>query len=150
MARVEISFPEVWNFSMEISVRIDDINFGGHLAHDSILTLMHEARARFFRSLGYGELDIEGRGIIMADAAIVYKSEAFFGDILRFDLAAVEIGRRGFEIVYRIMEKKSGREIALGKTGLVMFNYELREPCEIPETFKAALSSKSIGRDQTS
>jgi hypothetical protein len=30
--------------------------------------------------MGYSELDVEGVGIIMADAAVMYRAEAFHGD----------------------------------------------------------------------
>jgi acyl-CoA thioesterase FadM len=48
MARVrfEIQGPEV--FRTRLRVRVDDVNYGGHLGNDAVLTLCHEARIRFF------------------------------------------------------------------------------------------------------
>ena len=119
MPRVEIELPDEYHFSTEIAVRISDINFGGHLGHDAVLTLMHEARARLFKHHGYEELNVEGLGIIMADVGIVYRSEAFFGDVLKFDLAVAEFTSKGCGILYRLSMAEDGREVARGRTGLV-------------------------------
>lgn len=136
MARIEIDLPASFHFATEISVRIGDINFAGHLAHDALLTLIHEARARFFHEHGYDELNVEGYGIIMADAAIVYRSEGRWGEALRFDIAVHEFTGKGCDIVYRITEAASGREVARAKTGIVFFDYEGGEAVGVPQGWR--------------
>ncbi len=136
MARVEIELPETYHFASEISVRIGDINFAGHLAHDALLTLIHEARARLFHEFGYDELNVEGLGIIMADAAIVYRSEVRWGESLRFDLAVKDFSGKGCDVVYRITEASSGREVARAKTGIVFFDYEEGEAVAVPDGWR--------------
>jgi len=139
MARVEISVPDRIVFCAELAIRVSDINFAGHLAHDSILTLIHEARAQYFASMGYLELDVEGKGIVVADAAIIYKSEAFYAETLTIALGIDELREKSFELIYRIMEKKTAREIAIGKTAIVIFDYAIRKAAEIPAEFSAKL-----------
>ncbi|MCP5480303.1 MAG: thioesterase family protein [Spirochaetales bacterium] len=134
--RIEIELPEVWHFETELAVRISDVNFGGHLAHDSVLSLVHEARARFFQAHGWSELKIEGCGIIMADAALVYKAEAFFSDRLLIQLTARDFTTKGCDLVYLLTGVGSKTEIARAKTGIVFFDYERREPVEIPDGFR--------------
>lgn len=134
MARVEIQLPEKWHFRTTFPVRIYDINFGGHLAHDAVVSLLHEARAQFFLSHGWKELEIEGCGIIMADLAIVYMAEAFHTDVLTFDITARDFTSKGCDIVYGITKRET--EIARAKTGIVFFNYTQRAPVEVPRKFK--------------
>ena len=95
MARIKFDLPPRFHFSTELSIRIGDINYGGHLGNDAVLTLAHEARIRFLKQYGYSELDIEGTAIIMADAAVVYKSEGFLGDILRIEVTVGEFQNVG-------------------------------------------------------
>ena len=132
MARIEIELPDTYHFATEISVRIGDINFAGHLAHDALLTLLHEARARLFHEHGYTELDVEGHGIIMADAGLIYRSEVHWGESLRCDIAVRDFTGKGCDIVYRITEAASGREVARAKTGIVFFDYNAGEPVAVP------------------
>ncbi len=136
MARIKIDLPDSFVFSTTIPVRITDINYGGHLGNDALLSIMHEARLQFLTYLGYSEINIEGRSIIMADAAVVYKSEAFYGDTLRVEIAVADFGRVNCDLVYRISNAESGKEIARVKTGIVFFDYNARKPVSIPEGFR--------------
>jgi len=136
MARIKIDLPQSFVFSTTVSVRITDINYGGHLGNDALLSIVHEARLQFLKHYGYTEIDIEGRSIIMADAAVVYKSEMFYGDTLRVDIAVTDFGRMGCDIVYRIANNDTGKEAARVKTGIVFFDYEERKPVAVPDNFR--------------
>jgi acyl-CoA thioesterase FadM len=142
MARIKIELPEKFDFSTEIPVRISDINYGGHLGHDSVLSLTHEARVRLLHKYGFTEMDIDGSGLIISDAAIVYKSEAFYGETLKIEIAICEFSKYGCDFTYKITEKETGREIAQAKTGIVFFDYENRKVAPVPEKFKAIFPPK--------
>ena len=60
MARVKLALPESFSFETDIKVRISDINYGGHLGNDSVMSLIHEARLRFLEKYGYTELNVCG------------------------------------------------------------------------------------------
>ncbi|MCC6713375.1 MAG: thioesterase family protein [Candidatus Dadabacteria bacterium] len=137
MARIKMEFPEKHVFSTEIPLRISDINYGGHLGHDSILSLTHEARVRFFVSLGFTELDVDGPGIILSDVAIVYKSEGFYGDVIVIDIAVCDFTKYGCDLVYRVGNKETGKEVATAKTGIVFMSYAERAVAPVPEKFKS-------------
>ena len=134
MARIKLDLPEQFIFETSIKVRIGDINYGGHLGNDAVLSLMHEARFRFFNSLGYkDEISIDGVGTIQADTAIVYKGEAFHGDEISVKIAVQDISRKSFDVFYAL--SCGGKEIARAKTGIVMFDYSEGKVCNIPENF---------------
>jgi len=64
MPRVELELPERFQFVTEIPLRITDINYGGHLGNDALLSLLHEARVQFLRQYGFTEMNVDGRSII--------------------------------------------------------------------------------------
>ena len=136
MARIKITPPKKFDFSTEISLRISDINYGGHLGHDSILSLAHEARVRFFKSHGFTELNVFGPAMILSDVAIYYKSEGFYGDSIVIDIAVCDYLKYGCDLVYRLSDKESGNVVALLKTGIVFIYYEKREVAPVPKEFK--------------
>ncbi len=142
MARVKLNLPEEFEFSTEIRVRISDINYGGHLGNDSILSLIHEARVRFLDEYGFTELNIDGFGLIMVDSVVLYKSEAFYGEILRIEVAADDFSRYGCDILYRITNKETGKEVVRAKTGIVFYDYERKRVVEVPEKFRGIFASK--------
>jgi len=136
MARIKIELPEKFIFKTEIPIRITDINYGGHLGNDSLLSIIHEARVRFLNHLGYSESNVEGAGIIMIDAAIQYKSEGFYGDVLLAEVTVTDFTGIGCDFVYRLSNKNTRKEIAAAKTGIVFFNYEKRKTAPVPSEFK--------------
>ena len=136
MARIKIDFPDRPVFATELPVRITDINYGGHLGNDAILALVHEARLRFLNHLGYSEMDVEGKSLIMSDAAIVYKSEGYYGDRLQIDITVADFSGTGFDILYRIINIEKQKTVALVKTGMVFFDYKSKKPVTVPPVFK--------------
>ena len=135
MGRIKLEMPSAYAFRTELTVRITDINYGGHLGNDSVLGLMHEARVRFLNSFGYSELNIEGFGTIMLDSVVIYKAQAFAGDVLQIEVAAGDFSRIGCDIFYRITNKLSGAEVVLAKTGIAVFDYAGQKRVSPPAAF---------------
>ena len=134
MARVKITIPEKWLFDCTIPVRIADINYGQHLGNDALVSMLHEARVQWLQALNYSELNIEGTGFIMADLAVMYKNESFYGDLLLFKLYMGETSAVSFELVYEVMNLQQ-KQIAIAKTGMVCFNYTLKKISALPIPF---------------
>jgi acyl-CoA thioester hydrolase len=135
MPKTKLLLPEHFPFSVEVPVRITDLNYGGHVGNDSVLSLIHEIRVQFLRHHGYGELDIAGVGMIMADVTIEFKSELFYGDTLRASVAAAEFSRVGFELYYKL-EKKSGEKmvpVAFARTGMICYDYAQKKIVSVPK-----------------
>jgi acyl-CoA thioester hydrolase len=144
MPRIKLDLPEKFNFSTNLHVRISDINYGNHLGNDALLSLIHEARLRFLKSMGYSEGDIDGIGLIMADSAIVYKSEGFHGDRLTIEVSVQDITRSFCDFIYKIANKKTGKEVARAKTGLIFYDYTKKKIVRVPEKFKALYTDNEI------
>jgi acyl-CoA thioester hydrolase len=137
MARVQLQIPDRVVYETVLDVRIGDINYGNHMANDAILRFAHEARLRFLISLGYTELNVEGVGIILSDAAICYRAEVFHGMTLRLRLGIMDFTRSGFDLTYQAVDDNSGKEVARLKTGIVFFDYAQRKVALVPPRFQA-------------
>jgi acyl-CoA thioesterase FadM len=135
MGRIKLEMPSVYSFKTDLTVRITDINYGGHLGNANVLALIHEARVRFLKSYGYSEVDVEGYGTIMLDSVIVYKAQAFAGDVLQIEVAAGDFSRIGCDIFYRMTSKETGMEVALAKTGISIFDYQNQKCISPPDAF---------------
>lgn len=136
MARIKIDLPDRFPFQTEIPVRITDLNYGGHVGNDVFLSLIHEIRVRFFNHYGFSEMDIDGIGTIMNEAAITYKAEVFYGSVIIASVAVAELSSMSCELVYLLSDKMTGKEVARAKTGLVFFDYDKRQIARMPDKFK--------------
>lgn len=143
MARVKFEIPQRFPFSTEIPIRISDINYGGHLGNDAVLTIVHEARIQFLQNFGYTEFNIEGLGIMMTDAVIVYTAEGFHRDVLSVEVGVSDFQATTCDFIFRLTNKTRGKEIARVKTGIVFMDPTTRKIAPLPEAFRKKCDSSS-------
>lgn len=141
MARIKVELPAIFSFSTSIPIRITDLNYGGHVGNDTILSLIHEGRVQFLKQFGLEELKFAGVGLIMGDAAIEFKSELFHGDVVKVSVAATEFTKISFDLYYKL-EKINGsttEPVAFAKTGMICFDYSRKKVVAIPEGIPSKL-----------
>lgn len=140
MTRIRFELPDTYFFSTELDVRIQNINYAGHVGHDAFISLLHEARIRFLHHIGYTEADIEGCATIISDLAVVYKAQALHRDRLTCEIAAGEFNKYGCDIFYRMTNATTNTLILEAKTGIVFFNYLENKVTQMPRAFARAVS----------
>lgn len=141
MPRIQIPLPDRFSFSTELEIYASHISDAGHLDNAQLHTLVSEARQRFFKALGYSQLEVEGVGTVVTDAAIQYLAEAFHGETLVIDMLAQDFNKYGFDLVYRVRDKATGREVARGKIGIVFFDYSIRKIAPVPSAFRERIAA---------
>jgi acyl-CoA thioesterase FadM len=126
--------PAIFSFSTELKIRITDLNYGGHVGNDCFLSLLQEARQQFLNKFGYAELDFEGYGLIQSDAAIEYRHELNYGDLVKISVQAVDFDKLGFDLYYLLEIINHGEPILAGKakTGMICFDYTTKKKISIP------------------
>jgi len=128
-----------YRFTIPYTVRVADVNYGGHVSNAAVLSFFQDARIAYLAALGpFGELDIgAGRGIILPEAHVRYLAEMFLGDTLEIGVRVKEMCNSAFVMEYRI--ERAGQPTAEGTTSLVAFDYQARRPCRLPAEFKQAI-----------
>jgi acyl-CoA thioester hydrolase len=141
MSRIKIELPDSFIYSTSMEVRITDLNYGAHVGNDKVLSFLHEARVRFLQSLDYSELNLEGVGMIMADAALVFRSEMFYGDRLLICIQPAECSRVGFDLIYKIEKKAADKMemVAIAKTAMICYDYKMKKVTGLPAEAKMKL-----------
>lgn len=136
MPRTSLEFPAAVVYRHPLTLRICDINYGQHLGHDTLVSLLHDARCGWLDSHGLSELNLGGEGIgwVVAELVVHYQAEAFYADALVIELAIGEISTKGAELYHRVV-RSDGAQVALAKTGVVFFDYASRKAVAVPENF---------------
>lgn len=126
-----------FTFATEIDVRISDINYGGHLGNDRYLALFQDARLRYLQQFGYSEISIgDNTSLIMSQAHIDFKAEAFWGDRLKIYVRIAIIKAIKFRFEYVIVSHDDeNKVIATGYTEMVGFDYPARKIKKLPVQF---------------
>lgn len=140
MARIQFDLPDHFIFATDIQIYISHVNQGGHLDNAQLLTLVSEARVRFFHWLGYRESYVEGLSIVVGDIVAQYRSEGFHGETMHVEMVPEDFNKYGFDLTFRMNDKASGREVARGKVGVVFVDRTDRKVALVPDKFKARLA----------
>lgn len=131
MTRVKIKLEGPKVFSTQITLAVNDMNYGNHMGNDRVLYLAHEARLRFLESIGATELNCLGQSLIMSDAMIEYRGEGFRGDVVTIDVYLSHKHDYGFDLMYDM--NVADKTLARVKSGLLFFDYEKRKVARTPE-----------------
>lgn len=134
MNRIKLDLPKHFSFHAIIPIRITDINYGGHVGNDTVLTLFHEARMQFLQHHLFSEMDFGGVGLIMRDAVIEFKKEIFYGDTVKVYVTLSNFSRAGFAVFYKMVKSNEETVVALGKTGMICYDYESKKIVSVPES----------------
>jgi acyl-CoA thioester hydrolase len=139
MPRVKIDLPTTFQFTTELSPRYSDINMANHVANNAFVSLINEAYLRFLNH--FALFDLTGK-MIVADLAMIHRSEAHYGETLRIEVAIDHFGEKNCELFYRITEKISGREVLIAKNYIVFFDYEKKKSMKVPERLASLFAGK--------
>lgn len=132
MPRLVLDLPEKFCYSTTIDVRKSDINYGNHVGHDTLITMLNECRVRFFEHLG-----LEEPCIVVADLGINYKSEVFYGDRLKIETGMADFTDHGCDIIFRIVNERTGNQVAIAKEGVVFYDFARRKVADIPKIVRS-------------
>ncbi|HWJ91248.1 MAG TPA: thioesterase family protein [Flavisolibacter sp.] len=146
MSRIKIHLPEEFHFSTEISIRITDLNYGGHVGNDTVFSLLHESRMRFLQHQGLSELEFEDASLIMADAGVEFKSEIFYGDVVKAFVAAGDFSKIGFSVYYKLIKIPGDSIVTIAKTGMICYDYNKKKIVAVPDKARAKLISATRGQ----
>ena len=127
-----------YKFKIPYSVRIADINYGGHVSNAAVMNFFHDARIAYLGYFGFSEMDIGGVGIIMPEAHVRYHKEMFLGDDLQIGVQIVSMRKSSLLMSYEITR---GEEICVeGSTNIVAFDYDRKKSVRIPLSFRDKVS----------
>ena len=138
MARSQLLFSDdQFYYETHLTVRVTDINGANHLANDSMISMISEARARFLFDAGIEDMKDMHTSIIVTDLATTYRAEAYARDRLCFEVGIMDFNKYGGDIIFRITRPADGALIAMAKSGFVFFNYEMKKVVLMPQAFRS-------------
>ncbi|NRB41000.1 MAG: acyl-CoA thioesterase [Pseudomonadales bacterium] len=143
MAKITIDLPKTFLFSTQIDVLIQHINRADHLANEHLVALLNESRSRLYKQLGNNTL-VNFREFINADLAVVYKSEAHYGDTLKIDIAADDFNKYGCDLVYRVSQADTGQCVAVAKMAMLRCDPQTGKLSPVPEGFNKLFQPKPL------
>jgi YbgC/YbaW family acyl-CoA thioester hydrolase len=130
---------KTFKLSVPLKVRMDDVNYGKHVGHQTYFSFFQEARIAYLAQFGFSELDISGYGMIIAEANCTYKNQLYYGDDITVGCGISVLGPKMFAMDYRI--SKGDQICALGYTKSLCFDYGSKKVTKLPLEFATAVKA---------
>ncbi|MCB0395992.1 MAG: acyl-CoA thioesterase [Flavobacteriales bacterium] len=126
----------------EVELRFADIDALGHVNNAVYLSLLENARIRFFEAVIRKEIDWDSEGMILARAEINYKAPVYLHDKIVIYTWVSRLGNTSFDMSYSLVKKNGDQEIEVANaiTVIVCFSYKTSKPVPIPEKWIVALN----------
>ncbi len=168
-ARVEVptdprDLPGDFPFQRPIEVRFGDTDAMGHVNNAVYLTYLEAARVSYFEAatardffdvgdVTTGHLPGTESGVgprhrwsfILAEARVIYRAPAYFGETLTIETRTCRIGRSSMTMEYRITAPDSriapARLVAVGDSVMVTYDYTHHRPTPLPAELVEMLES---------
>lgn len=126
-----------YNFSIPLTVRVSDLNYGNHVGYQNFFSFFQEARIAYLAQFGFSELDIGGCSIIVTEANCKYKRELHLNDAISVACAVRQLKSKMFVMDYKITAE--GSICAQGFTKVMCFDYKTKSVGRVPEVFVQAI-----------
>ncbi|MGH8378868.1 MAG: acyl-CoA thioesterase, partial [Gammaproteobacteria bacterium] len=94
-------------------------------------------------SLDIEEIGANGIGFVIADAAVVYRAQAFYADRLCIEVASGDFSSRGCDFYYRVSHVTDDRVVAEARTGVVCFDFRAQKTMVFPPAMLAKLRGRT-------
>lgn len=136
MARVQLDLPEQFLYTHTINVRMTDLNTGKHVGNDQMISLLSEARYRFFCHIGFDQFDSDKQSIVVTNLVATYMAESFAQDDLQFEVGLMDFNKYGADLIFRVTKQPSGQRVVLAKQGFVFFDHLKHGVMPMPAAFR--------------
>jgi acyl-CoA thioester hydrolase len=132
-----------------VEVRYGDTDALGHVNNATYLSYFEAARAGYYalvagRPFGTGP-DAHRHTFVIAEARVIYRQPAFFGEPLVVEARVSWASRSSFGLEYRVLSEGGpvapARLVADGETTQVMFDLGTARPSRIPADLLAAMEA---------
>jgi acyl-CoA thioester hydrolase len=127
-----------FRFHHPIEVRYADLDPQGHVNNARFLTFFEQARVSYLVRLGLFSKDQSFLevGIIIADAQVTFLAPVYFGQDVQVGVRVSRIGNKSLTMEYRVLDGPDGKELAIGSTTLVAYDYHRHQTLPVPDEWR--------------
>jgi Predicted thioesterase len=139
--------PGPFSHRVEIVVRFADTDAMGHVNNAVYLTYCETARIRYWTEVTGQPIAFGTKGdesLILAEARITYRAQAFYGEIVTVESRATRIGRSSFTLEHRLLAAVPGgtpRLVAISESIVVRYDYATARPVALSPAHIAAIEA---------
>ncbi|MBM7074599.1 thioesterase family protein, partial [Shewanella sp. 202IG2-18] len=114
-------------FTVDLSVRVADLNYGNHLGYNGLVSMLHHARIDYFRNFKINEFNLNGATSFIKQLKIDYQGEAFLHDVLHFNYSVSETTRATITFEALITKNDDNAPVAHAFETMILVDNETKK-----------------------
>ena len=130
---------EGFNVTVPVGVTFRDVDAMGHANNAVYLTWFECARIGYWKAMRGEDADYVKVPFVLARTEIDFRSPTFAGERLTVGTRVTRLGRRSFDMTYRIVRQIDGAIVAEGNSVQVMYDYAARQSVPMSGEFRETL-----------
>lgn len=142
LKNINVALPSVPHFICELAVRVNDLNYGGHLGIIELQNILHEGRIELLSKHKLSEVNFYSGALIMTECWTRQYQECFQSDILILKISIINVSKIRFEIFYEVLKKSSLKLVAHAITKLTYMSKD-KKPSKLPKNFLSIFKMKN-------
>jgi acyl-CoA thioester hydrolase len=124
-----------------LQVRFRDIDAFGHVNNAVFHTYVELARIEYLLAVIGSERPFDRLPLILAHAAIDFRSPIRFGEEVTVETRVDRIGRTSFAMTHRMSAGPDGHLVADVDSVLVTYDYEAERPIPVPDDWRERIGA---------
>lgn len=139
MAKIAMNIEGTFVFETVMRVRNTEIDISQHLTIESLVSILSEARARFFYSKGIKEINAEYQGLMISDITVDYVSRARAREELLVEVGTQNISEQGGNFTLKVSRMYDSSVVATAVMGFIMHDYRSNKTIALPQNIRQLL-----------
>ena len=124
-----------------VQVRFRDTDAFGHVNNAVFFSYVELARVRYLLDALQPETRFDRLPLILARAAVDFRSPILFGEEVVVETRVDRIGRTSFGMTHRMTAGPEGRLAADVESVLVVYDYATERPIPVPDGWRARIGA---------
>ena len=140
MLNQELIFDDkVFVFETVMRVRNTEIGVGQNLTHESLVTLLTEAQARFLYSRGIKNNIAAYQGLIVDNLQLQVLNQVRVPEALLFEVGVEQLSESSGDMVIKVTRMQGGSVVARARKRFVNYDYRANKVILLSSSIKEAL-----------
>jgi acyl-CoA thioester hydrolase len=125
-------------FSTTLRVRFNETDAQGHVNFAWYLNYFDVALIEYLRDLGYSYQQMleDGLDMLYVDSHVVYRSPAYFDELLRIHCCIGQIGNTSIRFDFQVIADHDKRRVADGDITIVIADRVTRTKVSVPDNLR--------------
>jgi acyl-CoA thioester hydrolase len=130
----------LFNHSVDVQIRFNDVDILGHLNNTVYFSFFDTGKAYYFEHILGERMNWQKVETVIANIECAYIAPIYFGEQIAVLTRCISMSEKSFRLQQMLVEKSTGEVKSLSETVMVSYDVETRKSKPLSEKYRLALA----------